>query len=172
MLHVIRHKNYNTRQKWQLYAPCHSHVTLRDNSQQNRYGIRLFSSGELLDKVCEISLALFNVTSHVCSKPVNCVQVEVALSNWFIGEFAETLMRCSLGNFIHELHTNIGFVLLHQLSPMCSHAFLAFLLKRLFKNLLVLASTFTRGGLSRHNQSRWLRLGIKNSRLFVPVRAH
>ncbi len=38
--------------------------------------------------------------------------------------------------------------------------------------LLVLASAFTRGGLSRHHQSRWPRLGRRHSRLGGPVRAH
>ncbi len=38
--------------------------------------------------------------------------------------------------------------------------------------LLVLASAFTRGGLSRHQQLRWPRLGRRHSRLDGPVRAH
>ncbi len=38
--------------------------------------------------------------------------------------------------------------------------------------LLVLASAFTRGRLSRHHQSRWPRLERKNSRPGGPVRPH
>ncbi len=43
---------------------------------------------------------------------------------------------------------------------------------RTYLYLLVLASAFTRGGLSRHHQSRWPRLGRRHSRLGGPVRAH
>ncbi len=38
--------------------------------------------------------------------------------------------------------------------------------------LYLLASAFTQGGLSRHHQSRWPRLGRRHSRLGGPVRAH
>ncbi len=83
-------------------------------------------------------------------------------------------------NFLYQSKLSLGVSNTKQLhSPhivkrvhFASCVYMLFWLIKMLAKILVLASAFTRSGLSRHHQSSWPRRGWRRSRLDGPVRVH